>query len=487
MNQTMKDNNTNNNINTHVDNIDKDHFETENMVDRNSIRELNKMGTMPVGKLLRSMSIPAMLSMMVQSMYSIINSIFVGYLGEAALTAVTLIFPIQILIIAFGAGTGVGLNSLIARRLGERRFQEANSAATHGLLLALVNWFIFLIFGLFFSSSFVGIFSSNPAIVGDAVSYCTIVTSLSIFIFVQVHVEKIMQATGNMIYPMISSLSGAISNIIINPILIFGLLGAPKLGVTGAAIGTVIAQCISMSVGLFFLFKKKHDVKINFKNFKIDWVTLKNIYAVGLPSIIMQSISSVMILGLNSILISFSEAAVAVLGIYYRLQSIIFMPVFGLNQGTMPVMGYNFGARKKDRLIQAFKLALITAIIIMAIGLVMFQVFPIPLLKLFSASPEMIEIGVIALRTISTSFIFAAVGIIASTLFQATAHGILSSIVSLLRQLILLLPLAWVLSRTMGLNYVWLAFPMSEVFSLMASLFFLQYIYKKEIKHLGDE
>jgi len=288
-------------------------------------------------------------------------------------------------------------------------------------------------------------------------------------------------------YPMISSLAGAISNIIINPILIFGLLGAPKLGVTGAAIGTIMAQFISMSVAVFFLLTKKHEVKVSFKNFKINWTTIKDIYAVGLPSIIMQSIGSVMILGLNSILISFSEAAVAVLGVYYRLQSIVFMPVFGLNQGTMPILGYNFGARKKDRLMHAFKLSLKTAVIIMAIGFVVFQLFPLQLLNLFSASQEMLDIGVSALRIISTCFIFAGVGIMASTLFQATAHGILSSIVSLLRQLILLLPLAWILARTLGLDYVWFAFPMAELFSLVASLLFLRYIYRKEIKHMGTQ
>lgn len=457
----------------------------QNNTDNNNMNELNKMGTMPMGKLLRSMSIPAMLSMLVQSMYSIINSIFVGFLGEAALAAVTLIFPIQILIIAFGAGTGVGLNSLIARRLGERKNQEANSAATHGLLLSLFNWAIFVVFGIFFSVPFVKSFSDNPAIVDDATIYCIIVTVFSIFIFVQVNVEKIMQATGNMIYPMISSLVGAICNVIINPILIFGLLGAPKLGVTGAAIGTIIAQFLSMSVGLFLLLTKKHEVKISFKNFRINWSTLKNIYSVGLPSIIMQSIGSVMLVGLNGILISFSEAAVAVLGVYYRLQSIIFMPVFGLTQGAMPIFGYNFGAKKKDRLMHAFKLSLITAVIIMAIGLLVFQLFPIPLLKIFSASPEMIDIGVRALRSISISFMFSAVGIMASTMFQATGHGILSSIVSLLRQLILLLPLAWILARTVGLDYIWFSFPMAEISSLIASLLFLRYIYKKEIKDLG--
>ncbi len=452
---------------------------------KNTEIELNKMGTMPVGTLMMNMSLPAMFSMIINALYNIVDSIFVGKIGESALAAVTLIFPIQMLLIAVGVGTGVGLNSLISRRLGEQNLKEANLAASHGFLLSIVNWIAFATFGLFFSYQFVRAFSESPGITSDGTSYCFIVTVFSLFIMVQINIEKILQATGNMILPMISSLAGAVTNIILDPILIFGLLGAPKLGVSGAAIATVSGQCLSMCLSLVFLFTREHEVKISFINFRISWKTLRNIYSVGLPAIIMQAIGSVMLVGLNAILISFSEAAVAVLGAYFRLQSFIFMPVFGLTQGSMPIFGYNYGAKNKERLIEAFKMALKIALIIMGAGLLIFQVFPVPLLKMFSATPEMIHIGVRALRMMSTCFLFAAIGIISSTLFQATGHGILSLYASLLRQIILILPLAWVLAKFAGLDYVWLSFPMAELFSLTAILLFLRYIYKKEIKHLG--
>ena len=449
--------------------------------------ELNKMGTMPVGKLMFTMSLPAMISMIIHALYNIVDSIFVGMIGEPALAAVTLIFPVQMLLIAAGVGTGIGLNSLISRRLGERNFIEANIAANHGIFLAFINWSAFAIFGLFLSNIYVKAFSDNPVIIEYGTYYCSIVTIFSLFIFIQINVEKILQATGNMILPMICSLIGAAVNIALDPILIFGLLGAPKMGVAGAAAATVIGQFLAMCLGLLFLFTKKHDVKISFKGFRINWTSVKNIYQVGLPAIIMQAMSAVMLVGFNIILISFSEAAVAVLGVYFRLQSFIFMPVFGLVQGSMPIFGYNYGAKNKERLIHAFKLALKTSIIIMAIGTIIFQVFPVPLLKLFSASTEMISIGVWALRSISTCFIFAAIGIIASTMFQAMGHGTLSLIVSLLRQLVLALPLAFILARFAGLDYVWFAFPMAELFALVASVLFLRYIFKKEINHLGEE
>lgn len=447
--------------------------------------QLNKMGTMPVGRLLFTMSLPAMFSMLIQALYNIVDSVFVGLIGESALAAVTLIFPVQMLIISVGVGTGIGLNSLISRKLGEQHYTDANSAATHGVLLSFVNWIAFAIFGFFFSEMFVKAFSDNPEIIANATSFCKVVTVFSLFIFVQINVEKILQATGNMILPMISNLVGAFTNIILNPILIFGLLGAPKLGVTGSAVATIIGQCLSMCIGLTLLFAKKHEVHVTFKNFKLKGDTIKNIYAVGFPSIIMQAISSVMLVGLNAILISFSEAAVAVLGAYFRLQSFIFMPVFGLMQGAMPIFGYNYGAKNKERLIHAFKLALTTAVIIMAIGTVVFQVFPEPLLKMFNATPEMIHIGTTALRVISTCFIFAAFGIVSATFFQATGHGNLSLFVSLLRQLIVILPLAFVLSHFFGLDRVWFAFPMAEIFSVMATVVFLKHIYQNQIKNLG--
>jgi putative MATE family efflux protein len=445
----------------------------------------NKMGTMPVGKLITSMSLPAMFSMIINALYNIIDSIFVGMIGEHALAAVTLVFPIQMLLISLGVGTGIGLNSLISRRLGERNFTKVNSAASHGILIAIANWVVFAIFGLFFSASFIKSFSDNPDIIADGSSYGFIISVFSIFIMIHISAEKILQATGNMVLPMICSLVGATTNIILDPILIFGLLGAPEMGVTGAAVATVIGQFIGMSLCLFFLFFKEHEVKINLRNFRIDWLVLKDIYSVGLPSIVMQSIGSVMLIGLNAILIAFSEAAVAVLGVYFRLQSFIFMPVFGLVQGLMPIMGYNYGAKNKKRLMEAFKLGLKMAIIIMLIGMIIFQIFPVQMLKLFSASPEMLRIGTNALRIISTCFVFAAIGIIASTLFQAMGYGFFSLFISVLRQIVIILPLAWIFARFTEVAYVWLAFPLAELFSLTASILLLRYIYNKEIKNLG--
>ncbi|MEA4986459.1 MAG: MATE family efflux transporter [Anaerovorax sp.] len=457
----------------------------------NSMQEMkqikeNKMGTMPVGKLMFSMSLPAMFSMMIQALYNIIDSIFVAMIGEKALAAVSLVFPIQMLIIAVGVGTGVGLNSLISRRLGEKRFEEANSAASHGIVISIFSWSIFAIFGLFFSDAFVSSFTNSSLVVDYGISYCTIVTVFSLFIFIQISVEKIMQATGNMLFPMICMLTGAITNIILDPILIFGLFGMPRLEIAGAAIATVFAQFVSMSLGLIFLFTRKYDVHVKIKGFHLEYKTVKNIYAVGLPAMIMQAIGSVMLVGMNAILITFSEAAVAVLGIYFKLQSFIFMPVFGLNQGTMPILGYNYGAKNRERLIKAFKLALLTAISIMTMGTIIFQLFPTQLILLFNATEEMLGIGVRALRIISLCFIPAAIGIITSTLFQAIGHGFLSLWVSLLRQLILILPLTWLLSHYLGLDYVWFSFPLAEIFSLSASILFYIKIYKKEIKPIND-
>ena len=447
--------------------------------------ELNKMGTMPVGRLILSMSLPAMFSMIINALYNIVDSIFVGMIGESALAAVTLIFPIQMLQIAVGAGTGIGLNSLISRRLGEQDFKEANLAASHGILLSVINWAIFAVFGLFFSLPFVKTFSDSPEIIANGSTFCFIITVFSLFMMIQINIEKIMQATGNMILPMISSLTGAIINIALNPILILGLFGAPKMGVAGSATASIIGQFIAMILGLIFLFKKKHEVKITLRGFRINWRVLRNIYGVGMPSIIMQALASVMLLGLNSILISFSDAAVAVLGVYYRLQSFIFMPVFGLTQGALPIFGYNYGAKNKKRLLKALKMALLIAVVIMTAGLILFQLLPVPLLRMFSATPEMIHIGVRALRIISTCFIFAAVGIMCSVFFQATGHGTLSLYVSMLRQIVLILPLAWLLAHFSGLDYVWFSFPMAELFSLVASVYFFRYIYHKEIKDLG--
>lgn len=443
----------------------------------------NKMGTTPIFKLIVTMSLPAMFSMLIQSLYNIVDSMFVAQIGEEALTAVSLAFPIQMLIIAVAVGTGIGINSLVSRKLGEGKKDDASKAATHGILLGIFSWIVFALFGLFFSKSFFGMFTTNPNVYEMGASYLSIVTIFSFGVFVEINLEKTLQATGNMIYPMIFQLIGAILNIIFDPIFIFGLFGMPAFGVKGAAIATVLGQIIAMIFAMYIVFTKSHDVHISFKRFKFSGKTVKNIYAVGFPSIIMQSISSVLVIGLNSILITFSEAAVSVLGVYYKLQSFVFMPVFGLTQGIMPIMGYNFGARNKNRIIDSLKIGLYIALIIMMCGAAMFSLIPNKLLMIFNASPEMLSIGVPALRIISICFVPAAVGILLSTLFQALGRGMNSLIVSVLRQLVIILPSAYLLSK-IGLTYVWFAFPIAEVVASIVSVIMFIKVYKDQLKDL---
>lgn len=443
----------------------------------------NKMGTTPVFKLIMSMSLPSMFSMLVQSLYNIIDSMFVAHICEDALTALSLAFPVQMLMIATAVGTGIGVNSLVSRRLGEGRRNEASSAATHGLVMAFISWLVFALLGFFFTKPFFQSFSSNPAVVNMGCDYIYVVTIFSFGVFIQISLEKTLQATGNMIYPMLFQLTGAITNIILDPILIFGLLGFPRLGVKGAAIATVIGQISAMVFSLYIVFKKNHEVHITLKTFKFHRETIKDIYVVGLPAIIMQSIMSALVGGLNAILITFSESAVAVLGVYYKLQSFIFMPVFGLTHGVMPIMGYNYGARNKKRLTDTLKIGVVIAMTIMAIGTSIFMLIPDKLLMIFNASNQMQQIGVPAFRIISLCFIAAAMGIMFSTLFQAVGNGIYSLIVSILRQLVVILPSAYLLSK-IGLNYVWYAFPIAEAVSLIVSALLFRRLYVKNIKYL---
>jgi putative MATE family efflux protein len=446
------------------------------------VRE-NKMGTAPMLKLIISMSLPAMFSMLIQSLYNIVDSIFVSQLGEEALTALSLAFPVQILMIAVAVGTSIGVNSLVARRLGEGRRDDANSAATHGLVLAFFNWLLFAILGFLFTKPFFEAFSDNPTVISMGCDYVYTVTIFSFGMFILIDLEKTLQATGNMIYPMVFQLTGAISNIILDPIMIFGLLGFPKLGVKGAAIATVAGQILSMLLCLYIVFKKNHEVHFTLKNFKFSGKTLFDIYKVGLPSIMMQSIMSALSAGLNAILIGFSEAAVAVLGAYHKLNSFIFMPVFGLMQGVMPIMGYNYGARNKKRLTDALKIGCTIASVILAAGTLIFLIIPGKLLQIFNASAAMLEIGVPAYRIISITFVTAAISIMLSTLFQAVGNGVYSLIVSILRQLVVILPVAYLLSR-IGLAYVWYAFPIADVTAFLVSLALYRRLHAKNIRHL---
>ena len=450
-------------------------------------RKENRMGTMPVGKLLVTMSLPIMISMLIQALYNIVDSIFVAQIGENALTAVSLAFPVQNLIIAVGIGTGIGINSLLSRRLGERRFDDANAAAENGILLSLCNWLVFAIFGGLFSEAFFRAFTENPEIISMGTDYLTVCTVFSFGCFMQFACERILQATGITIYNMITQATGAIINIILDPIMIFGLFGVPRLGVKGAAIATVIGQIVAMLMGLWFNAKKNKEVHMDFRHFRPNGRIIGEIYKVGVPSIVMQSIGTVMTIGMNKILIAFSETAVAVFGVYFKLQSFVFMPIFGLTNGLVPIVAYNYGARKRTRITASIRLALVYALSIMALGLLIFQLFPVPLLRLFKASDALLSIGVPALRIISISFLGAGVGIVLSSVFQAMGNGVLSLTMSVARQLAVLLPVAWLMARFVGLDAVWAAFPVSEYVSVTIALFMYRYVYHNHIATLADE
>lgn len=448
------------------------------------VKKENKMGTMPMTKLILSMSVPAIFSMTIQAMYNIVDSIFIGRYDQNGLTAISFAFPLQMLLIAVTVGTAVGVNSLVSRKLGEKNFKEANDAATHGLLTCVLSYVIFLLLGLFVVSPFMNAYSSNEKIVEYGVQYLTVVLCFSVFSIIQVMIEKTLQATGNMIFPMLFQLTGAIVNIIFDPLLIFGIGIFPELGVLGAAIATVFGQFCGMVFALIVLFCLKHEVKISFKDFRVNFSTIKNIYAVGFPSIIMQSIGSVMIIGLNAIL-AVSEAAVTVLGIYYKLQSFVFMPCFGLNQGVMPILGYNYGARNRKRLYSALKRGIVIAVIIMSIGTVLMWTIPDVLISLFGGTDDIMTMGVPAFRTISLCFIPAAGGILFTTLFQAVGKGIRSLLMSFCRQLVLILPIAFLLSNLFGLSAVWYAFPIAEAGSLLLAILFFINLVKGDFKKLG--
>ena len=445
----------------------------------------NKMGTQPVFKLIVSMSLPAMFSMLVQALYNIVDSYFVAQINESALTAVSLAFPIQSLLIAVAVGTGIGINSLVSRRLGEHRRDEASNAATHGIFLTFASWILFALFGLFFTRMFFEAFTDTAAVVDMGAQYGSIVTIFSFGVFVEINIEKTLQATGNMMYPMFFQLVGALVNIVLDPVFIFGFAGIPAMGVAGAAIATVIGQIVAMLLSVFVLFHNEHEVHISFQRFQICWKTIREIYAVGFPSIIMQAIGSLLVIGMNAILLMImaSETAVAFFGVYFKLQSFIFMPVYGLTHGVMPIMGYNFGAGKRERLLSALRIGCILALLIMTLGTLLFWSCPEWMLHFFNASPQMLSIGIPALRTISISFIPAALGIMFSTIFQAVGKGMYSLTVSFLRQLVVLLPSALFLSQ-FGLYYVWYSFPIAEVVSFCASLGIFYMMYLKQFKNL---
>jgi len=442
-----------------------------------------RMGTAPILPLITKMALPSVFSMLIQALYNIVDSMFVAQISETALSAVSLVFPAQLLNGSVAIGTGIGIASLISRKLGEGRIDDAQSAASHSWILGFLSWLPFLLFGLFGSYWFAKAFSDNPVLIEPAAQYCKIICSGSYFIINAIFAERIMQACSNMIAPMLCSLTGCITNIILDPIMIFGYFGCPALGVAGAAYATIIGQMVSFTVTVICSNTIKNmPVKATLRKFRFNRITVKQIYGVGLPAMLMQSLTSITTLLMNAILITFSETAVAVLGVYFKLQSFVFMPVFGLNQGTMPILGYNFGARNRQRLEKTLKIALVMAFSFMSLGTIAFQLIPENLMKIFDAKGEMMTLGVQALRTISFSFPLAAISIIPGALFQASGHGTYSLIQSVLRQIVLIVPLAFIFSRFLGARGVWLAYPCAECVAVCFTFVMFRRLYNNEIK-----
>ena len=452
----------------------------------NSVRQENKMGVMPIPKLLISMSLPMIMSMLVQALYNVVDSMFVAQLNENALTAVSLAFPIQNLMIAVAAGTGVGINALLSKSLGEKKFETANTIAKNGILLGILSSLVFAILGLLGSRLFFEIQTKDAQIIEYGTQYMSVITIVSFGIFLQITFERLLQSTGKTIFNMITQGMGAIINIILDPILIVGWFGLPAMGVTGAAVATVIGQIFAALLGLFFNYKFNKEIHVSFKGFKPCRETIGNIYKIGVPSIIMQSIGSLTTFGINNILLMFSSTAATVFGVYFKLQSFVFMPVFGLTNGMIPIVAYNYGAQNKKRIYQTIKLSAAIAVGIMLVGVVIFQTFPKTLLGLFEASEHMLEIGVPALRTISLSFVFAGFCIVSSCVFQALGNGVYSMLLSIARQIVIILPVAFTFAKLFGLNMVWFAYPIAEVFSVVICIFLLKHILKNKVKPLAN-
>ncbi|MBQ8571929.1 MAG: MATE family efflux transporter [Ruminococcus sp.] len=459
-------------------------------------KNTERMGTAPVLGLILKMSIPAMFSMLIQALYNVVDSMFLGAYGgnSDALTAVSLAYPMQLLMVAFAVGTAVGVNSLIARRLGEGRRKEAEYAATHGVLLAVATWVVFAIIGIFLSKPFmIFLNSGSEQIVTYGTEYLTIALVFSLGSFVQVMLEKCIQATGNMLLPMSSHIIGAVTNIILDWLLVFGVGFFPEMGVRGAAIATVAGQFIAMFYLIIILFKKNTGIRISFKGFKFEFGVIKDIYKVGLSGIVMQAVGSLTVALINFIIktsgaygADVSTAAQTVYGVYYKMQSFVFMPVFGLNQGISPIIGYNYGAKIKERMMKTLRYAVAIAAVIMLLGTMAFHAFPEELLNLFGLEPDYIDIGIVALRRISLCFLPASVGVVFTALFQSVGKGVRSLLMSLLRQVILILPLAFIFSRV-SVNLIWAAFPIAEYVAMVVAVIFFVQLNKKDFSRLGGQ
>ena len=445
----------------------------------------NKMGVMPIGPLLAGMAVPMMISMLVQALYNIVDSIFVARISQDALNAVSLAFPLQNLMIAVGGGTGVGMNALLSRSLGEKDQDQADRAANTGIFVFLLSAVIFGVCGFLLARPFFLAQTDIAPIVDYGTDYARICLGLSIGIFSQFCFERLLQSTGRTVYSMITQLIGAVINIIMDPILIFGLFGFPRMEVAGAAAATVLGQLVAACIGLAINLRHNPEIHIRLKDIRPDRAIVREIYRVGLPSIVMQSIGSIMTFGMNKILIGFTDTATAVFGAYFKLQSFIFMPVFGLNNGMVPIISYNYGAARLDRVRRTFQLTAATATVIMCVGCAAFNLIPGTLLGFFSPSEEMLSIGTVALRVISYSFLLAGFDIIAGSVCQAIGNPVYTLICSVCRQLVALLPAAWLLAQTGVLDLVWFCFPISEVVSLILSVIFLRRTMRRVEAQIG--
>ena len=453
------------------------------------LRQENKMGTMPEGRLLFSMSLPMMISMLVQAMYNVVDSIFVSRISENALTAVSLAFPLQTLLIAIGAGTGVGVNSLLSKSLGEKDYEKANKTAMNGIFLFAISYVISALIGIFAVRPFYAsqIKDAPIEIMDMGIRYLTIVMVASFGLYAQFIFERLLQATGRTFFSMVSQMAGAIINIILDPILIFGYFGLPRMGVAGAAVATVIGQIVGGLIALVYNVKKNDDITLSVRGFRPDGHIIATIYKVGFPSIIMQSIGSVMTYGMNLILVGLSSTAAAVFGVYFKLQSFFFMPVFGLNNGIIPIVAFNYGAKKKHRMIRTIKWGMLIAFCFLLTGFVVFETLPGQLLLMFDASENMLGIGTQALRIIAFHFLIAWFCIVAGSVFQAVGNGMYSLYVSVARQLVVLLPAAYILAKIGGLDLIWWSFPIAELMSCLISAICLILTYRRVIKPLPDE
>ena len=443
-----------------------------------TLRE-NKMGTMPENRLLLSMAVPMMISMLVQALYNIVDSIFVSRICEDALTAVSMAFPLQNIIISIAVGFGVGINALLSRALGQKNAERVNQVAVNGLLLALLSYLLVLVAGLIGIRAYMRTQTDIETIVNYGITYLNICILCSFGVFIEITFERFLQATGRTVYSMVTQLVGAITNIILDPILIFGLLGFPKMGIAGAAWATVIGQCLGAVVAVTLNHFKNPEVHLRLRHIRPNGRLMGEITAISIPSIIMSCISSLTCFVMNMILIAYSSTAVAVFGVYFKLQSFVFMPVFGLNNGMVPIIAYNYGAQKPERIHKTIRLGMVYAVAIMVIGLLVFQLIPKELLLMFDASDAMLEIGAPALRIMSLAFVFAGIGIVSGSSCQAFGYSVYSMLISIARQIVVLIPAAYLLSLTGVLRSIWFAFPIAEIFSLILSLFFLRTTLKK--------